>query len=120
MAGEGENTRVVHRTESTNRPATKAERRAARVAVGAYHEAELAKLIGRMREGLARYDAGEIDEIVHQYNRATQKLWSFCVGAGAHVQTAARTIEWLGEQDEATDWWAIAEPRRRADEPKNR
>lgn len=125
MAGEGENTRVVHRTESTNRPATKAERRAARVAVGAYHEAELAKLIGRMREGLARYDAGEIDafefdEIVHQYKRATQKLWSFCVGAGAHVQTAARTIEWLGAQDEATDWWAIAEPRRRADEPKNR
>ena len=35
-AGEVEDTRVVHRTESTNRAATKAERRAARVAVGAY------------------------------------------------------------------------------------
>ena len=48
MTGEGEGTRVAHGTESMSRPATKAERRAAREAVGAYHEAELAKLIGRL------------------------------------------------------------------------
>ena len=99
--------------------ATKADRRAARVSVGAYHEAELAKLIGHVRAGLARYDAGaidafEFDEIVHRYKRATQKLWSFCAGSGAQVETAARTLEWLREQDELPDWSAAGEPRRRA------
>jgi hypothetical protein len=43
------------------RQATKAERRAARQAVGAYHEAEPAKLLEHVRDGFARYDAGEID-----------------------------------------------------------
>jgi hypothetical protein len=62
---------------------TKAERRAARATVGAYHQAELAKLIEHLRDAFARYDAGdldafEFDEIVHRYKRATQKLWSFC------------------------------------------
>jgi hypothetical protein len=33
---------------------SKAERRAARAAVGAYHEAELARLIEHVREGLER------------------------------------------------------------------
>jgi hypothetical protein len=99
--------------------ATKADRRAARVSVGAYHEPELAKLIGHVRAGLARYDAGaidafEFDEIVHRYKRATQKLWSFCAGSGAQVETAARTLEWLREPDELPDWWAADEPRRRA------
>jgi hypothetical protein len=36
---------------------SKAERRAAR----ADHEQELARLIDRVREGLARFDGGEID-----------------------------------------------------------
>jgi hypothetical protein len=96
---------------------SKAERRAARAAVGAYHERELAKLIERLREGLVRYDAGEIDafeldDLVHHYKRATQKLWSFCVGSGGHVLTVARTLEWLREQDELPDWWEQATPRR--------
>lgn len=96
---------------------SKAERRAARAAVGAYHEAELARLIDHVREGLARYDAGEIDafeldELIHHYKRATQKLWSFCTGGGAHVYSTARTLEWLRDQGELTDWWEQATPRR--------
>jgi len=96
---------------------SKAERRAARDAVGAYHEAELARLLERVREGLARYDAGEIDafeldELIHHYKRATQKLWSFCTGGGAHVYSTARTLEWLREQGELPDWWEQATPRR--------
>lgn len=99
--------------------ATKSERQAARASVGVYHGAEFAKLIGDIRAGLARYDAGaidafEFDEIVHRYKRATQKLWSFCAGSGAHVEMAAKTLEWLREQDELPDWWAAGEPRRRA------
>jgi hypothetical protein len=96
---------------------SKAERRAARAAVGAYHEAELARLIDHVREGLARYDAGEIDafeldELIHHYKRATQKLWSFCTGGGAHVYSTARTLEWLRDQGELPDWWEQATPRR--------
>src|SRR6188472_941984 len=69
---------------------SKAERRAARAAVGAYHEAELSRLLEHVREGLERYDGGEIDafeldELIHQYKRAAQKLWSFCTGGGARV-----------------------------------
>src|SRR5215203_2181208 len=65
---------------------SKAERRAARAAVGAYHEAELARLIEHVREGLARLDAGEIDafeldELIHHYKRAAQKLWSSACAA---------------------------------------
>ena len=89
---------------------SKAERRAARDAVGAYHEAELARLLEHVREGLERYDAGEIDafeldELIHHYQRATQKLWSFRVGGGAHVYSTARTLEWLREQGELPNWW---------------
>ena len=103
-------------TRAQNGP-SKAERRAARAAVGAYHEAELARLLEHVREGLERYDAGaldafELDELVHHYKRAAQKLWRFCVGGGAHVCSTARTLEWLSEQGELPDWWEQATPRR--------
>jgi hypothetical protein len=96
---------------------SKAERRVARAAVAAYHEAELAKLIERLRAGIARYDAGEIDgfeldDLVHHYKRATQKLWSFCVGSCGQVEMAAQTLEWLREQDDLPDWWERAVPPR--------
>src|SRR5215216_370982 len=99
---------------------SKAERRAARAAVGAYHEAELARLLEHVREGLARYDAGEIDafeldEEIHHYKRATQKLWSFCTGGGAHVDSTARMLEWMRKQDELPDWWEQTRPRRSRD-----
>ncbi|MGH2954448.1 MAG: hypothetical protein ACRDK9_10610 [Solirubrobacterales bacterium] len=98
--------------------ATKAERRAARERVGAYHETEQAKLLERVRSGFGRYDAGEIDafeldELIHRYHRASQKLWSFCVGTGSQVVRAAGTLEWAEREGELPDWWAIAEPRRR-------
>src|SRR3954451_22589473 len=96
---------------------SKAERRAARAAVGAYHETELARLLEHVREGLERYDAGEIDafeldELIHHYKQAAQKLWTFCIGGGAHVYSTARTLDWLSEQGELPDWWEQATPRR--------
>lgn len=92
-------------------------RRAARAAVGRYHEAELRRLIERVRDGLARYDAGEIDafeldDLIHHYKQATQKLWSFCVGSGGHVEMAARTLEWLRQEGELPDWWEEVATRR--------
>jgi hypothetical protein len=97
---------------------SKAERRAARAAVAAYHEAELAKLIERVRAGIARYDAGEIDafeldDLIHHYKRATQKLWSFCTGSGGQMEIAARTLAWLRAEGEEPDWWEQASPRPR-------
>jgi hypothetical protein len=106
--------------DRAGRGSSKAERRAARAAVGAYHEAELRRLIEHVRDGIARYDAGEIDafeldDLIHHYKRATQKLWSFCVGSGGHVEWAARTLEWLRAQGEMPDWWEQATPRSRGD-----
>jgi hypothetical protein len=97
---------------------TKEQRRADREAVGAYHEAELGRLLEHVRDGFARYDAGEIDafeldDLIHHYKRAAQKLWSACVGGGSHVEGMARLIEWQDAQGEHTDWWALGEPRRR-------
>jgi hypothetical protein len=97
---------------------TKAQRRVDREAVGAYHEAQLARLLERVRMEFARYEAGEIDafeldELIHRYKRGAQKLWSACVGAGGHVEGMARRIEWEAAQGEQTDWWALAEPHRR-------
>ncbi len=44
----------------------------------------------------------------------TQKLWSFCVGSGGHVESAARTIRWFREEDDLPDWWVAGQPRRRS------
>jgi hypothetical protein len=96
---------------------SKAERRAARAAVGAYHEAELGRLLEHVREGLARYDVGEIDafeldELIHHYKRATQKLWSFCTGGGSPSSSTAKMLELQRDECELPNWWDLAEPQR--------
>ncbi len=58
-------------------------RRAAREEIARYHKEQLRRLLERVREGLSRMDAGEIDpfeldDLVHRYKRSAQKLWSFC------------------------------------------
>ena len=102
-------------------PPTKAERKAARGTaqerVGRYHEQELGLLVDRLREALRRLDAGEIDvfeldDVVHHYKRAAQKLWSYCVGRG-NPESMARALEWAEEHDDRPDWWALAAPRQR-------
>lgn len=91
---------------------TKAERRAARETVAAYHEAQLTSLIEHVDAGIRRFHAGElaayeVDEIIFQYSRAAKELWKFC-NLG-HVESAARLIA----EDPPTDWWERGEPRRR-------
>ena len=105
-------------TSSGNERDTKAARRRARSTVGEYHAAQLAELIEHVREALARYDADEIDafeldELIHQYKRATQELWKFCVGGGSHVLFAARTLALWDAEGEQPDWWEAGAPRRR-------
>src|ERR1700739_4390429 len=67
--------------------ATKAERRAARERVSAYHESQLAGLLGHVGAEIDRYRAGEIDayaadETLHHYHRAAAELWKFCFARG--------------------------------------
>ena len=76
--------------------ATKAERRAARERVSAYHESQLNGLLGHVGAEIDRYRAGEIDayaadETIHHYHRAAAELWKFCFarGGGAHVEFIA-------------------------------
>ena len=80
--------------------ATKAERRAARERVSAYHESQLAGLLGHVGAEIDRYRAGEIDayaadETIHRYHRAAAELWKFCFarGVGAHVEFVAGLLD---------------------------
>lgn len=98
--------------------AGKAERRAARERVSAYHRAELAKLVTRVEQAIARYRTGEldvhdVDDVIHRYSKAARKLWTFCWarGSGSHAVYAARILDaWAAEADEV-DWWEEAERR---------
>ena len=81
---------------------TKAERRAARERVAAYHEARLAELIEHITAAIDRYRTGEIDayvvdETIHHYHRAARELWKFCWsgGGGTHIEVIAHlSIRW--------------------------
>lgn len=92
-------------------------RRAARVLIGEYHEEQLRRLLEHVRRGIERMDAGEIDpfeldDLIHQYKRAAQKLWSFCGSGGSAWESAALTVEWSRETGEPeTDWWEAGRPR---------
>lgn len=98
---------------------SKAERQADVALVVSYHEARLADLLERVREGFDRYDSGELDafeldELIHRYKRATRELWKFCgdvTGRSAHF--IARTIEEMQGRGETIDWWDRGNPERR-------
>ncbi|RSD13133.1 hypothetical protein [Amycolatopsis eburnea] len=79
---------------------TKSERRAAREKVAAYHEARLAELVER------------VDEVIHQYHRATRKLWTFCELSGSRAEITAHAIELMADEGETIDWWERGASRR--------
>lgn len=98
---------------------SKAERQADVALVVGYHEARLAELLERVREGFVRYDSGELDafeldELIHRYKRATRELWKFCgnvTGSSAHF--IARTLEEMQSRGETIDWWERGNPERK-------
>ena len=99
--------------------ATKAERRAARERVSAYHQSQLAELLSRVGAEVDRYRAGEIDayaadETIHRYHRAAAELWKFCFarGGGAHAEFVAGLLDRMAADAETIDWWERAAPRR--------
>ncbi len=91
------------------------QRRRARALLAAYHDARLADLIEHVRDGLARYDAGEIDAfeldaVMHHYQRAARELWKFCSASGGHAVTVARLLEQSTAAGDLPDWWELARP----------
>lgn len=98
---------------------SKAERQADVALVVSFHEARLAELLERVREGFDLYDSGELDafeldELIHRYKKATRELWKFCgdiTGRSAHF--IARTLEDMQERGETVDWWERGNPERR-------
>jgi hypothetical protein len=80
--------------------ATKAERRAARERVSAYHQSQLAGHLSHVAAVIDRYRAGEIDafaadETIHHFHRAAAELWKFCLarGGGAHAEFIAGLLD---------------------------
>jgi hypothetical protein len=96
----------------------RAQRRAARKAIAAYHEQQLGLLLDRVRDGFVRLDAGEIDvfeldELIHRYKQAARELWKFCDLSGGGPVSALRALEFRREQGEEPDWWEAGQRRRR-------
>jgi hypothetical protein len=97
----------------------KAERRAARELIGAYHQEQLRDLLEHVRAGFVRLDAGEIDEfdlddLIHHYKRSATELWKFCGSSGGQWLQAARMLEYLRERGEEPDWWEAGAASRRS------
>ena len=91
---------------------SKAERRAAREAVAAYHEEQLGLLVEHVASAIDRHRAGEldafdVDDVLFQYSRAAKELWKFC--NLTTVEIAAFVIA----DDPPAEWWERGAPRRR-------
>ena len=98
---------------------TKAERRAARERVSAYHQAQLARLLSHVAAAIDRYRDGEIDactvdETIHHYHLAAMQLWKFCFagGGGTRAELIAGILDRMTADAETIDWWERATPRR--------
>ena len=90
---------------------SKSERRAAREAVAAYHEAQLAVLVEQVGSAVDRFrgelDTFGADRALFQYARAAKELWKFC-NLG-NVEIAARIIA----DEPPNDWWDRGARRQR-------
>jgi hypothetical protein len=91
---------------------SKAELRAARATVAAYHEEQLGRLVEHVASAIDRHRAGEldvfdVDAVVFQYSRAAKELWKFC--NLTNVEIAAFVIA----ENTPADWWERGAPRQR-------
>jgi hypothetical protein len=82
--------------------------------IGSYHQAQLASLLGHVREGLGeldrgRIDAFDVDEIIRHYIRSAAALWQFCGSSGAERQHAAIRLGDMRARGAEPDWWAAGE-----------
>lgn len=91
---------------------SKSERRAAREAVAAYHEAQLAVLVEQVGSAVGRFRRSELDtfgadQALFQYARAAKELLKFCnLGDPEFVAGLIR-------DGQSVDWWERGRPRQR-------
>ena len=91
---------------------SKAERRAARETVAAYHEEQLGRLVEYVASAIDRHRAGEldafdVDAVVFQYSRAAKELWKFCNLGDPEL------VAGLIRDGHSVDWWERGLPRQR-------
>lgn len=72
--------------------------------MAAYHEANLAELLGHVAGAIDQFrdgdlDSFDMDRVLFQYSRAAKELWKYC-NLG-NVEVAARCIR----EDQPIDWW---------------
>ncbi|QLQ16087.1 MAG: hypothetical protein HZY73_11005 [Micropruina sp.] len=88
----------------------KTDWQAARDAVAAYHEAELARLVAHVASAVDQFRSGELDAFeadhaIFQYSRSAKALWKFC-NLGDPQLTAA-----LISDRPTVDWWQRGAPK---------
>ena len=88
---------------------SKSDRRAAREAVAAFHEAQLAGLVAHVGSAVdgfrsGQMDAFDVDQVLFQYARAAKELWKFC--NLSDPEFVARLIR----DRELMDWWELGAP----------
>ena len=88
------------------------DRRAAREAVAAYHEAQLAGLVERVGLAVDRFrrgelDAFDVDHVLFQYSRAAKELWKFCNLGDPEL------IAGLIRDRPPVHWWELGAPKER-------
>lgn len=80
--------------------------------MAAYHEAELARLLGHVAGAIDEFREGglsafDVDRVMFQYSRAAKELWKFCnVEDVAFAASAVR-------DGVRVDWWERGAPRTR-------
>jgi hypothetical protein len=108
---------VVEAGDTQRRSGDKADRRAARELIAAYHQSQLRTLLEHVRAGFAQLDSGEIDEfdlddLIHHYKRSAGELWKFCGSSDGQWHQAATTLRHLRDHGEEPDWWERGASRR--------
>lgn len=91
---------------------SKSNRQAAREAVAAYHEAQLAGLVEHVGSAVDRFRSGQIDpfdvdQLLFQYARAAKDLWKFCNLGDPEL------VAGLIRDRPPVDWWELGAPRER-------
>jgi hypothetical protein len=90
----------------------KSDRQAAREAVAAFHEAQLAGLVEHVGSAVdsfrsAQMDPFDVDQVLFQYSRAAKELWKFCNLGDPEL------VAGLVRNRPPVDWWELGAPKER-------
>ena len=95
----------------------KSDRQAAREAVAAFHEAQLAGLVEHVGSAVDRFrsnrqmHAFDVDHVLFHYARAAKELWKFCNLDDPEL------VAGLVRDRPPVDWWALGAPKEQCVRP---